>query len=199
DNQDKTPNRGVDAGAVTDHLEKVDAEDGRHGDPLEAVGATGKLAKLVGKLEADQGNAKRYHQAGQVGAAQYQKACGEAQRGCREPGGEQRNGRLNNNLMLGEETCRVSPDAKKSRMAQRDDARITEDEIEREREQAPDCGLGQDEMAARQEIDGRKGPQPERDLERTEACARSEEAGDGGFDRTAHGGPDDYFAVPRAN
>src|SRR5262249_52772271 len=83
--------------------------------------------------------------------------------------------------------------------AQRDDARIAEDEIERERKQAPDRGLGQDEMAARQEINGRKGRQPECDLEWTKARARSEKTGDGSFDRTAHGGPGDYLAVPRAN
>jgi len=38
--------------------------------------------------------------------------------------------------MLGEQARRIGADAEKGRMAERDDARIAEDEIERERDSA---------------------------------------------------------------
>src|SRR5258707_15159794 len=88
--------------------------------------------------------------------------------------------------MLGEKARRVGPDAEKGRMAQRDDPGVAKNKIERQREQAPDRSLGQDEMAARQEIDGREGREPERELKWTEARAASQKTCNGSVDLAAH-------------
>src|SRR5882762_6741511 len=88
--------------------------------------------------------------------------------------------------MFGEKARRIGCYAEEGRMAQRDDACIAKDEIERKREQAPDRGFGQDEMTAWQEIDGRERREPERELKRTEARAAGQKTGNGSVDLAAH-------------
>src|SRR5260370_485694 len=137
-------------------------------------------------IESMESDAKAGHQAGQVRAAQHQKARGKAEGGRQEPGANEGDGGLDDDLMLGEKARRVGSDAEKGRMAQRDDPGIAKDEIERKREQAPDRGFGQDEMTARQEIDGREGREPERELKWTEARAASQKTGKDSVDLAAH-------------
>src|SRR5580658_8504309 len=72
-------------------------------------------------------------------------------------------------------------------MAERNDAGIAEDEIERQREQPPDRDFGKDQGAARQQPDSRERRDPEREFERTETGAGGERAGDGGFKLVLHG------------
>src|SRR6516165_5599875 len=74
-------------------------------------------------------------------------------------------------------------------MAERDDAGIAEDQIERDRKQAPDGGLGQDQVPARHKPDGRESRDPECDLQRSKARATAQEAAYGGFEAGIHRGP----------
>jgi hypothetical protein len=89
--------------------------------------------------------------------------------------------------VAGDEACRIGTDPKERRMAERNDASITENEIEREREQAPDRCFSEDQVLVRQQPDGRKGRNPEGDFERTKAGARGQRAGDGGLKLLVHG------------
>ena len=195
--QEEQHDEAVDVGGVAEHVEPAGAEDRRDGDALETVGAAGDLAEAVGELEAHQRDAERHHQPREVGPAQHQEARREAEHRRREAGRQERDGRLVDDLVLGEQARRIGADPEEGGVAERDDAGIAEDEIEREREQAPDHGLGQDQVLGRQQPDGREGDDPEQDLQRPEAGARAQEAGRGGFEVVAHRAS--YRAVARAN
>ncbi len=182
---------------MAEHVEPVETENRRDGDALQPVGAAGDLAVSVGEFEAHQRNAERHHQAGEVGAAQHQKAGGKAERRRGQRRRQQRERGLVDDLVLGEQARGIGTDAEKRRVPERNDAGIAEDEIERQREQAPDHGFGQDQMTGRQQPDGREGEQPERDLQRTEARPRAQVAGRLSLGVPAH--RRSYRAVPRAN
>src|SRR4029077_6456328 len=65
----------------------------------------------------------------------------------------------------------ISGQAEKRRLAERDDAGIAEDEIERQREQRQDRRVLEDQIFAREQPDGGESENPERDLERRPARA----------------------------
>src|SRR5260370_949818 len=90
--------------------------------------------RSIDSMESD---AKAEHQTGKIGTAQHQKARRKAEPSRHEPGARERDCGLDDDLMLGEKARRIGSHAEESGMAQRDDTRIAEDEIERKREQAP--------------------------------------------------------------
>ncbi len=171
---------------MAEKIEPIGAEHRRHGDALQTVGASRKVGEFVREFEAYQGDAERHHQTSQIGTPQHQKARRKTESGSDQPGTKEGNGRLDDDFILGEKACRIGPHAEEGRMAQRDDARIAEDKIERKRKQAPDRGLGKDEMAARQEIDGRESGEPEGGFEWTYARAAGQKAGDSGVSLAGH-------------
>ena len=101
-------------------------------------------------------------------------------------GDQQSQHRLVDDLMLGQQRGSVGAEAEKRRVAERDDAGIAEDQIEREREQSEPGDLGEDEMLVRQQPDRGKGDDPEHEFERMPARAGGEPFGggaDGGMRR----------------
>jgi hypothetical protein len=58
-------------------------------------------------------------------------------------------------------------------MAQRDDAGVAQDQVQREREQGEDRDLVQDQVLARRHQQGTEGHQPEHDLGQRQRARRS--------------------------
>ena len=163
---------------MAEHVETEQAEDRLHGDALQAVGAAGEPAILVGEFAEHEGDAERHHDARQVRAAQHEEARHEADRARDKPRGDQRQHRLIDDLVLGEQRRRIGADAEERGVAERDDAGIAEDEIEREREQRQDRDLGQNEMLAGKQPDRGESRDPEDDFQRMPARAGGHAARD---------------------
>ena len=104
-------------------------------------------------------------------------------------GDQQGQHRLVDDSVLGQQRGGIGAEAEKGGMAERDDAGIAEDQIERKREQAEPGDLGQDEMPARQQVDRGKGGDPEHDFERLPAGAGGQPLGGGadGIGERSHG------------
>ena len=172
----------VGAGDPAAEVEREGAErraDRPHDDALQAVGAAGQPVELVGELVQDQGDAERDHQAGQVGAAQDEKAGQEAEQrrradrgGHAEPGiGRQQ---------LGAQGRAVRAEAEERGVAERHDAGVAEDQVEREREQREDRDLVEDEGLPRKEQPGRRQRREGRELPRQRQRASLASAADAG-------------------
>ncbi len=174
--QHEQDDEAVDVGGLAEDIEGEVTEDRLHLDALQAVGAAGDLHP-VRDLAQHQRDAERHHQARQIGAAQHQKAGDEAERRCGDAGGEHREDRLLDDSVLGENARHVGAKAEECRVPERDDARIAEDEIERDRKQPEDRDLGQDQVLARQQEDRRKRREPERDFQRAPARPRRQMRG----------------------
>ena len=174
-------------------------EDGPHDDALEAVGAAGELRNLVGDLAHDERDAERHHQAREIGAAQDQKAGGESEHGGAQAGHQQRKHRLGDDAVLGQERAGIGAQTEEGGMAERDDAGIAENEVEREREQGEPGDLGEDQVPPGQQEHARHRRQPEDVFERAPARARREMVGDLVLDRRRHRGPRRYLPLARAN
>ena len=99
------------------------------------------------------------------------------------PADDQRQQRLGDDPVLGQQARGVGAEAEEGRVAERDDAGVAQDQVEREREQAEDGDLGEDQMPAGQEIDRGQRGQPEDDLQRMPARPGGEAAGDSGMQR----------------
>jgi hypothetical protein len=59
---------------MAEDIEVEHAENGRHDDALQPIGAAGDVRNLVGDLTHDECDAERHHQAREVGAAQNEEA-----------------------------------------------------------------------------------------------------------------------------
>ena len=166
--EDEQHNQAVDVRRLSVQVELEYAQQFAHHHAGQAVDAAGDERCLVGGLEQHQANAQRYHQPGQVLPAHDQKADQVAgQRGHR-CGNEQPADRLAP-AMHGQQACGVCPQAEESGMAQRDNAGVAEDQVERQREQADDHDLAdQDQVAGKGEVGG-DGQQPEHDFQRLPA------------------------------
>ena len=195
DEADEQHDQAIDVAVVAVEIETEQAEDRRHGDALQPVGAASEIGVAVGDFVEHQRDAERDHEARQVGAAQHQKARDEAERGRDQAAEDQRDDRLVDDAVFGDQAGEISGDAEKRRLAQRQDAGIAEDEVERQREQRQDRRVLHDQIFAGEQPDGGESENPERDLERRPAGALLEISGDvvGERDHRAH------RAVLRAN
>ena len=151
-----------------DHVEAEQAEHRLHLDALQAVGAAGPTRQLVGRLEHHQADADGHHQTRQVGAAQHEKAGDEARQRREDERGDEADDRIGN-AVLGEQARAVRTDAEERGVAERDDAGVAEDQVEREREQGDDRDLAQQQMVLGKDEVGDHRQQPERDLGRAPA------------------------------
>ena len=147
--QHEQHDQAVDVGGAAEDIEREVAEHRLHHDALKAVGAAGDL-EPIGDLAQHEGDAERHHQARQVGAAQHQEAGDESEHRRGKPGRKQRQQRLLDDPVLRENSRHIGAEAEERRMTERDDAGVAEDEVERDREQAEDRDLGQDQVLARQ-------------------------------------------------
>ena len=124
-------------------------------------------------------DAQRDHEPGQVRAAQNQKAGDKTERRRNQsPETEERDDRLVDDAVFGEEAGKIAGEAEKGRLAQRDDAGIAEDQVERERKQRENRRLGQNQMLAREQPDGGEREHPKGNFQRRPAGAARQESGD---------------------
>ena len=184
---------------MPEDVEIEHAQDGPHDDALETIGTAGQLRNLVGDLAHDERDAERHHQAGEIGAAQDQKARAKSKHGGAEAGHQQRQHRLGDDAVLGQERAGVGAQTEEGGMAERNDAGITENEVEREREQGEPGDLGQDQVSSGQQEHACHRRQPEDVFERAPAGARREMVGYLVLDRRRHRGSRRYLPLARAN
>ena len=168
---DEQHDQAIDVAIVAVEIEAEAAEDRLDIDALQTVGAAGDVGIAVGDFAEHQRHAERHHQPRQIGAAQHQKAGDEAERRGDQPRRHQRDHRLVDEAVFGDQAGEIAGKAEERRLAERDDAGIAEDEIERQREQRQDRGVLEDQMLAREQPDRGEGKNPERDLERRPAGA----------------------------
>ena len=171
---------------MPEDVEVEHPEDGSHDDALEAVGAAGELRDLVGDLAHDERDAERHHQPREIGAAQDQKAGGEAEHGGAQAGHQERKHRLGHDAVLGQERAGIGAQTEERGMTQRYDPGIAENEVEREREQGEPGDLGEDQVPPGQQEHARHRRQPEDVFERAPARARREMVGYLVLDRRRH-------------
>jgi hypothetical protein len=175
---DEQHDQAIDIGVVAVEIEIEPPQHRRDFDALQPVGAAGDVGIAVGELTEHQRHAKRHHQPGQIRAAQHQKAGDKAERGGDEARADERDDGLVDDAVFGDEAGKISGDAEKRRLAERDDAGIAEDEIERQREQSQDRAVLEDQIFVREQPDRGESENPECDFERRPAGAALEKSGD---------------------
>src|SRR5712691_750116 len=162
--EDEQHREAVGIGGVAEHIEAKPPEQRVDDDALQAVGAAGQPVIAVAELAQHERDAKRHHDAGEIRDAQDEEARHETKRGGRHPGDQQRERGLADELVLRQEAGAIGAESEERRLAERDDAGIAENEIEREREQAEDRDLGENQVAAGKEENRREGGDPEDDF-----------------------------------
>ncbi|MET3346747.1 hypothetical protein ABIF52_007128 [Bradyrhizobium japonicum] len=88
-----------------------------------------------------------YHQPGEIDAADHEEAGGEAQHHRGKAGHDQREHGLVDDPVKSKQPRRIGADAEEGGVAERDDAGIAEDEIERHRKQRQPQDVGHDQIA----------------------------------------------------
>ena len=166
---DEQHDQAIDVAVVAVQIEAEQAEDRRNVDALQAVGAAGEVRIAVGEFAQHQRDAERHHQPRQIRAAQHQKAGDKAERRRDEAGAKQRNDRLVDDAVFGDQAGKISGQAEKRRLTKRNDAGVAKDEIERQREQRQDRRILHDQIFAGKQPDGRESENPECDFQRRPA------------------------------
>ena len=168
---------------MAEDIELEAAEDRRDLDALQAVRTPCQPAGLVRDLARHGGDAERDHQARQVAAAQHEEARREGEY---RPGGrpgEQPADRLARDE-LGEQPGPVRAGAEERRLPERHDARIAEDQVDRQDEQPEARDLVEEEVLLRQQEHAGQCGEPEHDLQPARPA------------RARHGAPDRIRADP---
>src|SRR5688572_19975498 len=168
--------QGIGVGAAAEHVE-AKAEHRGHLESLQAVGAAGEAARAVGGLVQQQAQAHGEHDQREVAEAHDDVAGGVADEACGERSEEQTREGFTP-IMFGEETGAVRADTEERGVAERDDARVAEDQVERQREERGDRDLaGEREIAWRQH-ERQQRAKPEHDFQRMESSACQTGPGD---------------------
>ena len=149
-------------------IERVQAEELSHRHAGQAVRAAGDRRELVRRLEQHETDAKRHHQAREVGAAHDKKAgCESEDRGGQTS--EQESADRLAPAMDGEQSGGIGANPEERRMPERNDAGVAQDQIKRNREQSRDQDLAAEHAVIRKDEERRKRQQPEDDLDFTPA------------------------------
>jgi hypothetical protein len=121
------------------------------------------LRQRIGYFVQHQCHAQGHHEAREIAATQHEEA-GEQpqQRGCRD--GCDKAGQWIGGHELAEKPSGIGARPEEGGMAQRYDAGIAQDQIEREREQREDRHFVQQQVLARRQEECREGQHPEDDL-----------------------------------
>ena len=122
------------------------------------------LEKRSASASSRQRDAERHHQPGQIDAADHEKAGEEADDCGAKSGHHQRQYRLGDDAVQRQQARAIGADAEKSRMTQRDDAGIAEDQIERQRKQRQPHDVGHDQETRGKQERASQCETPERDL-----------------------------------
>src|SRR5246127_5748469 len=169
--------QAVGVGHVAEDIEVEHAENGRHDDALQPIGAAGDARNLVGDLTHDERDAERHHQPREVGAAQNEEARCKSEDGGANARHDEREHRLVDNAVLGQQRGDIGAQTEEGGMAERYDAGVAEDEVEREREQTEPRDLGEDQVPPGQQEHARERGEPKGVFERAPAGAPRQAAG----------------------
>ena len=126
----------IEEAGLAEHVEHEVSEDRLHLDALQAVGAAGDVREALGQRLQQQRDAERHHQPRQVDTADDEKAREEAEHHGGKARHDQRDHGLVDDAVQRKEPRAIGADAEEGGVAERDDAGIAEDQIERHREQA---------------------------------------------------------------
>ena len=154
----------IEEAGLAEHVEGEHAEDRLDVDPLQAVGAAGDVGEALRQRFHQQCDAERDHQPRQVGAADHKEAGGEAEHRGGQAGHDQRQHRLIDEAVHRQQAGAIGADAEEGGVAQRDNAGIAEDQVERQREQRQPQDLGHDQIARRECQSDRQHDDPEGEL-----------------------------------
>jgi len=157
---------GVGGGAVEIELE--DAEELPHAHALQTIGAAGQPARAVGRLGEQQAKAERDHDQREVAKARDDETRDiSEQAGSR--GGDHQTGQRLAPAPFRNQARGVGGKAEIGGMAERHDAGITENEIERQREQRRDGDLARQHEVVGSEHERKQRCEPERNFHRPPA------------------------------
>ncbi len=168
----------------TDLAENVESEGFQnrlHLDALQAVGAAGDVRETLGERFQQQRDAERHHQACQIGAADHEEAGEETQHSRNQASGDQRQHRLADDAMQGQQPGAIGADAEEGGMPERDDAGIAEDQVERQRKQREPHDVRHDQIARRKDEGAGDDEEPEGELAPMPPRVRNGAAPDVGF------------------
>ena len=166
--QDEEDRKRIEIGGPALEIELEQAQHRPHGDALQAVRAAGEPAQRIGELVQQRGDAERHHQARQVVAAQDQRRCDEAKQSRSRHGEHQPGDRVRRHMQR-QQPRSIRAKAEECGMAQRNNAGITQDEIQRDGEQRQNRNFIQDDQLARKHEEHRQGQRPKQRLERMPA------------------------------
>ncbi|OIQ65525.1 hypothetical protein GALL_529160 [mine drainage metagenome] len=162
--QHKQDGKGVEEADLAEHIKSKKAEDRRHLDALQPIGAAGDVGKALGQRLQQQRDPQRHHQAGQVDTPDHQEAGEEADRHGGETRDHQRRQGLRDDAVQREQPGAIGADAEEGRVAERNDTGIAEDQIERQREQREPHDVGHDQKAGGKQERAGERQNPERNL-----------------------------------
>jgi hypothetical protein len=171
--QDEQRREAVGIGGAAGEVEVELAEQRPHHHALQPVGAAGPLRQGIGCFVQHQRDGQGHHQARKVAAAQHQQAGDRAQHGGDRHGDGHAQQRIGGDE-LAEQAGGIGARAEEGGVAERDDAGIAQDQVEREREQGEDRHLVQQQVLARRQEERGEGQQPEDDLGQPPAGAPGE-------------------------
>ncbi len=121
----------VDVSVAAPEVELEDPENRRDGHAAETIRTAGQPSRLVGDLRQQHGDAEGRHQPGEIGAAQHQEAGDEAERPA-DQSGDHKAGNGLGDVIAGEKPRCIGTQSEEGGVAERDDAGITEDQVERD-------------------------------------------------------------------
>ena len=170
--QQEQHDKAIEEAGLAEHVEREQAQDRLHLDALQPVGAAGDVGEAFRQRLQQQRDAERHHQPGQIDAADHQETGEKADHRGDEAGNDQRNHRLGDDAVQRKQPGAIGADAEECGVAERDDAGIAEDQIERQREQRQPHDIGHDQIAGGNRKCASKRENPERDLAPT-ASARA--------------------------
>ena len=156
--------QAVDEAGLAEHVEAEEPEHWLHDDALQAVEATGDVGEAVGKFAEQQRDAEGHHQPREVRAAHDQERGDEADEHRRQASDQQGQHRFIHIVMQREQAGRIGADTEECGVPERDDAGVTQDQVEREHEQRQPGDLGEDQVAVRKQQDRRQRHRPEQHL-----------------------------------
>ena len=143
---DEQHGHAVPIGRLAVEIEGEHAEHRLDVHALQAVDAAGEIGQLVGRLVEHHRNAEGHHQSRQVGPAQHQEAGEETRCGGHQRGACQAQQRVAP-AVLGHQSRGIGAEPEERGMAERDDAGIAEDQVERHRKQGQPQYVGHDQVA----------------------------------------------------
>ena len=144
--QHEQHDEAVDVGGVAEDVEGEVPEHRPHHDALQAIGAAGELSSRLAISHRTSATPSVTISRVRSEPRSTRKLVTKPSTVAAQAGDEQRQHRLLDDAVLGEEARDIGAEAEERRVAERDDAGIAEQQVEREREQAEDRDLGEDQV-----------------------------------------------------